>query len=266
MQKVMVLEKSERKGKSSARVLSKHAYIVDKVMDAKTILERIKSSQPDMIVLDLAVSKLDGIKLLQTLRELNPEIPVVVLTAKIKEGHEAVNLGAKDYIKKPIDEEELEERVGRILEVSARLLAATTSQSGERKKVGSILAPSTEQRGAGFSIRLKELHDEKNGRIDAAKVADFLGVPLAQLAAALGAKYAAVHKTPSAPSLQEGLSSIKRSLEILTELISDPADIRAWLNCPHPDLDDKSPIQVILEGNAGALRTILENSILGIPT
>lgn len=241
MQKVILLEGNPTESKSLARFLTNHEYNVETADDAKTVLQKIKLSPPDMILLDLTLPKMDGLKLLETLRKRQPEIPVVVFADKAKEGNEAIKLGAREYVRKPIDNEELEERVGRIL-------------------AASVHEP------AGFGVRLKELHDEKSGRIDAVKVAIFLGVSLAQLAESLGAKYTAVHKTPAAPSLQEGLAPIKRSLEILSELISDPADIRAWLNSPHPDLEDRTPIQVILEGHAGALRTILENAISGIPT
>ena len=52
----------------------------------------------------------------------------------------------------------------------------------------------------------------------------------------------------------------------LASMIGDQATVRAWLNSPHPDLGMRTPIEVILNGRVGALSTILENALAGIPT
>jgi uncharacterized protein (DUF2384 family) len=41
---------------------------------------------------------------------------------------------------------------------------------------------------------------------------------------------------------------------------------RAWLNSPHPDLGEKTPLEVILGGQADAVVTLLENAIAGLPS
>jgi antitoxin Xre/MbcA/ParS-like protein len=117
-----------------------------------------------------------------------------------------------------------------------------------------------------LDVSLTELHDPRSGRIDASKVADFLGVALPQVAAAVGASYGAVHKTPDAPSLQKGLGPMKRSLTLLSRATRSRRDARAWLNTPHPDLGEKTPLDVILDGHADALVTLLENTVAGLPT
>lgn len=117
-----------------------------------------------------------------------------------------------------------------------------------------------------FSVTLPELNDPATGRLDARRIAEYLGVPLSHLAAALGQRYQSLHKTPAAPSVQAGLRPIKASLDILAQVIDDPATIRAWLNSPHPDLGMRVPLQVMLEGHAGAVETILANAIEGIPS
>ena len=78
--------------------------------------------------------------------------------------------------------------------------------------------------------------------------------------------YTTVHKTPAAPSIQGPLAPIKRSLEILENMLGERATVLAWLNSPHPDLGMRTPIEVILEGNAEAVHTILENALAGQPT
>lgn len=114
-------------------------------------------------------------------------------------------------------------------------------------------------------IILPELHDEATGRIDARKVADFMGVPLKPLAEGLGLNYKAVHRNPCAAGFQEALRPLKRSLEILQEFFGPRETIRIWLNTPHPDLGGATSLDTILEGKTFAVAGILENAWNGVP-
>jgi Protein of unknown function (DUF2384) len=117
-----------------------------------------------------------------------------------------------------------------------------------------------------MSIALPELHDETTGRIDAQKLADFMGLPLKRLAEALGLNYKAVHRNPSAESIQEALQPVKRVMELLFELFPRPESVRIWINTPHPDLGGRTALDTILARNSRAVITILENALAGIPS
>lgn len=119
---------------------------------------------------------------------------------------------------------------------------------------------------ATLPVPLAELHNALSGRIDARRVADFLAVALPQIAAAVGASYPAVHKTPDASNLQKGLGPIKRSLALISRRTRNRREARAWLNSPHPDLGEKTPLEVMLSGRADAIVTLLENAIAGLPS
>jgi DNA-binding response OmpR family regulator len=226
------------------RMLTNDDYDVTSTESGRETLEAIGATRPDLVLLDLQIPKLGSFEVLQRVRETDPTLPVVVLTARAKIGEvpRALELGANDFVVKPVDGPELKQRMLRLLEIHRR----------------AVRAP--------LRVPLQQLHDRESGRIAADKVAEYLNVPLKKLSEALGVNYAAVHKTPAAESIQEKLVPIKRSLEILQELIGDPAAVRAWLNSPHPDLGLRTPMRVILEGNAGALHTILENALAGIPS
>ena len=114
-------------------------------------------------------------------------------------------------------------------------------------------------------IILPEVHDGKTGRIDALKMSGFMGVPLKPFAEGLALNYKAVHRNPSATSLQAVLWPVKRSLELLHEFFGSPDLVRIWLNTPHPDLDGITALQTIMEGKAGAVALILENAWNGVP-
>jgi len=226
--------------------LLRRKYEVRSASTSSEALEAVKRNEPDVVILHLKASNKNGLELLKQLRKVSRNSAVIVLTTRSRTSDipKALELGANDFLVKPIDNVEVEERINRAVKAAHR----TTS-------------PRTH-----IKIWLPELHDPKTGRIAADKVAKHLAVPLKQLAHAVGANYATVHKTPAADSLQSALTPVKRSLEILHELLQDPAAEKAWLNTSHPDLGMRTPLQVILEGNGNALWTILENALEGIPS
>jgi hypothetical protein len=119
---------------------------------------------------------------------------------------------------------------------------------------------------AELRVPLDELHNPASGRIDARLVAKFLAVALPQVAAAVGGSYAAVHKTPDAPGLQKKLGPFKQSLALVSRMTRSRREARAWLNTPHPDLGEKTPLEVMLSGHADAVVALLENAIAGLPS
>jgi hypothetical protein len=116
-----------------------------------------------------------------------------------------------------------------------------------------------------LTVTLPELHDPKTGRIDVQKVADYMGVPFKRLAEGLHLTYKTVHRNSSAESVQDVLKPVKRSLEILHQFFDKPETIRVWLNTPHPDLDGRTALEVILTNNPEPVLTILENAVAGVP-
>lgn len=115
-------------------------------------------------------------------------------------------------------------------------------------------------------VSLQDLHDPESGRLDARRIASYLDIPLKSLAAALRRKYSTVHKTPAAPSLQGDLRPIKRSLEILEDVMGDRSAVLAWWHTPHPDLNRRAPMDVLLEGYGGAIADMLESALAGTPS
>jgi hypothetical protein len=141
-------------------------------------------------------------------------------------------------------------------------------QAAEMQKRISVLQEQVQAflRGAGaLQVTLPELHDEATGRVDAQKVANYMGVPLARLAQALRLNYKALHRNPSAKAAQAALKPVKRSLEILHEFFQKSETVRVWLNTPHPDLDGHSALEMILVNNSNAVLRVLENAAAGVP-
>jgi two-component system, OmpR family, response regulator ChvI len=84
--------------------------------DGLSALEGIKSSPPDLAILDIIMPRMDGIETLRRLRRTS-DLPVIVLTCKLEEMDEllALKMGADDFIRKPFSQRLLTERVKAVL-------------------------------------------------------------------------------------------------------------------------------------------------------
>lgn len=229
-----------------ARALKGRGYEVDEAGNEKLLQAAIEKPL-DVLILDLALSK-DAGDLISRLHEQSSSVPVIVISdaQDIEAVAKARASGAFEYLVKPVNAEDL-------------LLRLDLARAGaaHRHQV---------QKPKGLTVALPQLHDPNSGRIDAEKVAEYMGIPLKQLTEALGRSYPAVHKTPASESVQEALKPIKRSLEILDQVIGAQTTIRAWLRSPHPDLGERAPLDVILTGRSRALHALLENALSGIPS
>ncbi len=77
--------------------------------DGKSALALIEKNPPEVVVLDVLMPGLGGMEVLRRIRAKNPEIQVILLTGQgsSKDGIEGMDLGAFDYLVKPLDIEEL---------------------------------------------------------------------------------------------------------------------------------------------------------------
>jgi two-component system response regulator ChvI len=112
---------------SVSMVLETEGFSVKTYRDGAEALRGMTSEPPDMALLDIKMPRMDGIELLQRLRE-NSTMPVIFLTSKDDEVDELLGLrmGADDYIKKPFSQRLLIERVRAIF----RRLEAQKEQDG----------------------------------------------------------------------------------------------------------------------------------------
>ncbi len=97
---------------SVSMVLEAEGYSVATYRDGAEALRGLTAEPPDLAILDIKMPRMDGIELLQRLREKSA-LPVIFLTSKDDESDELLGLrmGADDYIKKPFSQRLLIERV-----------------------------------------------------------------------------------------------------------------------------------------------------------
>jgi uncharacterized protein (DUF2384 family) len=192
---------------------------------------------------------------LEALHHLSVSAPLVPILVTLPAGVEAADAalasGATDVLQGGFTRNLIRRRL-EMLEAFSR----TSSLAGRPRRAAG--------RGA-LALPLPALRSSASGRIDAQKVAEYLGVPLRQLAAAIGLPYAGVHKTPDAVRIQQPLAPFARILELAEGAFGAPEPVRMWLNRPLYELENDSPLAVMLAGEAGAVETLLANARAGIP-
>lgn len=98
--------------------LQKGGYNVHLANDGRDVKEYLKTATPDIIVSDIMMPYFSGIELIDHVRnELNSKIPIIIISSAGNEENvlSAFELGANDFISKPVSPSELLVRVGREL-------------------------------------------------------------------------------------------------------------------------------------------------------
>ncbi len=85
--------------------LSAKGYEVISAGDGAEGLRRVKEERPHLILLDIQMPKMDGLEVLRQLRAIDPAVGVIMITGVNEEeiARKAMELGAFDYIVKPLD-------------------------------------------------------------------------------------------------------------------------------------------------------------------
>ncbi len=112
-------------------VLEHNGYIVDVVENGLEVLEKIKTTSYNVIILDIMMPKLDGITTIKEMRMKKVDTPVLFLSAKalIDDKVMGLDAGANDYLTKPFNKKEL----------LARIRALIRAQKTEESQIGEVI-------------------------------------------------------------------------------------------------------------------------------
>ena len=104
-EKILVLDDEEIVRKALYDILTDEGYQVKTMADTLEGLKELKNQSVDILLLDLKMPGKDGIQVLRELRECNPDVIVIIMTAyaTVETAREAMRLGAYDYLTKPLD-------------------------------------------------------------------------------------------------------------------------------------------------------------------
>ena len=123
-EKILIVDDSAGIRRRLWEFLAAAGYRLEQAANGIEALDKARSFAPDMVLLDIVMPEMDGLKVLRDLRENAPtrDVPVILITSKSqgKDVKTGFDLGANDYVTKPFDPEVLLARVRRHLEIKRR--------------------------------------------------------------------------------------------------------------------------------------------------
>jgi DNA-binding NtrC family response regulator len=116
--RILIVEDEDNTRYALARLLVREGFLVDSVSNGCEALNFLRRQSVNLIVTDIKMPQMDGITFLRELNKNFPKSNVIMITAYggVDSYLEAMNLGAFEYINKPIQIEELKMVMNKILE------------------------------------------------------------------------------------------------------------------------------------------------------
>src|SRR5438477_8481273 len=145
-EKVLIVEDEENERVGLAELVSTWGYRTETARDGLEALEKVEIFSPGIVLTDLKMPRLDGMQLLSRLAERAESIAVIMLTAQgtIESAVQAMQIGAFNYIQKPIDFNRLRSMLQNASELRRTRveLEATRRQLRNKGALGSLVGSS----------------------------------------------------------------------------------------------------------------------------
>ncbi|MGH4038810.1 MAG: response regulator transcription factor [Sphaerochaeta sp.] len=141
VKKVLIIEDDIEISDVVAVNLESNGIKTEQVHDGLLGLNRSKTGEFDLIILDIMLPGLDGISICRNLREENYNTPILMLTAKIDEIDLVLSLelGADDYMRKPFSMRELLARVGALIRRSEKTVSKIEEEPEVKLQFGDLV-------------------------------------------------------------------------------------------------------------------------------
>ena len=170
--KVLLVEDNENLGYMLKEYLAMKNFHIDRVTSGSSAKIFLKSNKPNLIILDVGLPDIDGFQLAQWIKTECPSVPFLFLTARVLKIDvlKGFNLGAEDYIKKPIDEEELVMRMMAILNRTSKEPVIPTSNLNIglyhfNKNTRVLSSPNAERRLTAMESKLLVMLSQKLNQV-----------------------------------------------------------------------------------------------------
>jgi DNA-binding NtrC family response regulator len=136
---ILVVDNEEAIQEVVSTMSESHGYKCTALSNGRAAQEFVRGQTQDLVLIDTIMPEMDGIKLLDWLRNFDPEIPVIMLAAihDISTVLEAIRRGAYDYILKPFEKDQLFHAVGRALQHRRLVVENRTYRQDVERKVRS---------------------------------------------------------------------------------------------------------------------------------
>lgn len=119
--KILLVEDEKTLAKALKFNLEKEGFAVEIAFDGEEALKAVSREEPDLVILDLMLPKIDGFEVCRQIRK-NTDIPIIMLTARNEDIDKilGLELGADDYLTKPFNVRELLARIKAIFRRAAQ--------------------------------------------------------------------------------------------------------------------------------------------------
>ncbi|THB71366.1 MAG: response regulator [Desulfovibrio sp.] len=116
---ILVLDDVEDAGLLIKRILERAGHEVAAFTEEEDAITHAELNMVDLAILDINLKKMTGVEVLEQLKKHSPKMKAIMLTGypTMETAKDALHLGASDYCVKPIDKEELEEKVEEVLDM-----------------------------------------------------------------------------------------------------------------------------------------------------
>jgi len=137
-EKIVVIEDDPSILRGLQLNLGMEGYLVRSASDGETGLRLAKTESPDLVVVDVMLPRLGGLEVVREIRQDDPDLPILILSAKGQEVDKVAGLkfGADDYMVKPFGLKELLARIDALLR--RRRARGETGPNRSLRKVGEI--------------------------------------------------------------------------------------------------------------------------------
>jgi len=147
---ILIVDDDDAHRKMLTAVLSAEGYRIQEADDGDTACKAVEKNRFDLVLMDLRMKRMDGDAAQKKMAGINPDIPVVIMTAygSVRSAVETLKSGADNYLTKPIDIDELKILVRKTLQ-QHQLKAENRDlkeQLGKRFDLGSIIGNSASMR------------------------------------------------------------------------------------------------------------------------
>ena len=161
LEKILVVDDEEAIREVVSTLLESQGFNCTTAANGRLAAETFRNDTFDLVLSDIVMPEMDGLKLLNEIRSQDPDVPVIMVTAMhdISIALEAIRAGAYDYILKPFEKDQLQMSVRRALEHRRLVLENRTYQSD----LEHLVAERTQQ----LSIALQDLEQSYDYTLEA---------------------------------------------------------------------------------------------------
>lgn len=105
MEKILIVDDEEAARSVFSDVIRRHHFETLQASDGQGAISAFRNDRPDAVLLDLRLPDMDGIEILGALRKIDPDVPVIIVTAygDVSTAVDAIKAGAYDFVVKPPD-------------------------------------------------------------------------------------------------------------------------------------------------------------------